>query len=178
MVRQAREVFLADGTTRATRDVVEDTGQVYGIENAVEVMVDTLLVTLVIVGRNDEQTVHTELLEAQAFAQRLVGRVGTRTTDDGDAPCHAIDHACGDLVVLAVGHRTRLARRAKHEDAVGTVCQMKVDESFERLKVYAPVLLERSDDRDDGSAQPCHVHTCPFQTNDCRRRQGAPPGHP
>ena len=159
---QAREVPLADGAAGAAGDVVEDAGHVHLVEDGGEVAVDALLVGLVVVRRDEQQAVHALLDEAGGLALGLEGGVGARAADDGDAAGHALHDAARDGEVLLVGHRGGLAGGAEHEDAVGAVIKMEIDEALEGLKVDGAVLAKRRDERDDRSGQVGHVHGVAF----------------
>ena len=155
---QALDIVLADAASAATGDVVEDARHVDDVHDVGEVMVHALLVGLVVIRRDDEQAVDAELLQLERLAQRLAGAVGARAADHGDAAGDALHDALGDRQVLGVRHRGGLARGTEHEDAVGAVGKVEVDEPLEALEVDAAVLLERGDEGDDGSGKVVHVH--------------------
>ena len=156
---EARDVVLRDGAARATGDVVEDHGQVHVVEHGEEVLVDAFLVGLVVVRGDEQQAVDAQLGQTAGLGQRLVRGVGARAADHGDAAGDILDHALGHGVVLGVGHRRRLARRAEHEDAVGVILQVEVDQAVERGEVDLPILIERGDERDDRAFESTGIHS-------------------
>ena len=70
--------------------------------------------------------------------------------DDGDAAVDVIDHAfqCFDILLQRGGRR--LARGAERKDRVRTVGDVPVTQLPKAGKINAAVLMERSDQRDDG----------------------------
>ena len=158
---QARNVPLRDGAARTPGDVVEEARHVHLVEDRGEVMVDALLVGLVVVGRDEEKPVGAQLLQGLRLAEGLRGGVGACTANDGDAAGNAIDNGLGYLEVLLVGHRGRLSRGAQHQNAIGPVLKMEVDQALERPKVNGAILVERRDQRHDRSGKSLHVHCFP-----------------
>ena len=71
--------------------------------------------------------------------------------DDGDAAVDVIDHAfqCFDILLQRGGRR--LARGAERKDRVRTVGDVPVTQLPKAGKINAAVLMERSDQRDDGT---------------------------
>ena len=163
---QALHVALADAAAAAAGDVVQDAGDVHGIGDGLEVLIDTLFVGFIVVGGDEQQAVGSQALVGERLGEHGLRGVGARAGDDGDASCNLLDHGGDNGVVLVVGHRGALAGGAQGEDGVGAVLQVEIDKAFERVKVDAAVLFERRNKGDDRALKIADVHVLLLRVRD------------
>ena len=95
MLGQLRIGLRLDVDPGAGGDIVEDDGSAHGIRNDLVVPQQTLLGCLVVVGGDDQQTVHAEALRSQGVFPGYLSIVGAGTGDHRHAPRHPV-HAIGD----------------------------------------------------------------------------------
>ena len=148
---QPRAAGRGDRAARAPRHVVEDDRRIDLVGDRRKVAVHALVVRLVVVGGDQQQAVRAHGVIAAALLQLRLRAVGARAADDRNPSVHRLDDAGGDLVVLLVAHRARLARRAQRDDAVRPLLKMPGDQLLEPVKVDAAVLVEGRDQRDIAS---------------------------
>ena len=74
-----------------------------------------------------------ELVRARGEVHRVLGRVGARARDDGRAISDLVDRRLVQREALVVGERRRLARRPRHDEAVGAVRDEVCGERCETL---------------------------------------------
>ena len=143
MLGQFRIGLRLDVDSGAGGDVVEDDGNVHGIRNDLVVPQQTLLGCLVVVGGDDQQTVHAEALRSQGVFPGYLSIVGAGTGDHRHAPRHPV-HAIGDgLHALLLGHGGRLSGGAADDDGIGATADLPVDEMPKGGEVYRPAAKGR-----------------------------------
>ena len=140
---QLRIGLRLDVDPGAGGDVVEDDGSAHGIRNDLVVPQQTLLGCLVVVGGDDQQTVHAEALRSQGVFPGYLSIVGAGTGDHRHAPRHPV-HAIGDgLHALLLGHGGRLSGGTADDDGVGAAVDLPVDEPPKGGEVHRPGVKRR-----------------------------------
>ena len=137
----------------AARDVVEDHGPVGRGGDGLDVSDDSPLRWLVVVRRDDEHSVDTELVRALRQVDRVGGRVGPRARDDGTASRGDLEGGLVEREALVVGERRRLPGRPGHDEPVGARVQQEPAERTERRQVERAVRAERRHHRGQDLAE-------------------------
>ena len=135
----------------AAGDVIEDDRRGSRIRRHHEVAVHALFIRLDIIGADAQQRRRAHLGIDDALVLLHLTGVRACARDDGDAAVDVIDHAfqCFDILLQRGGRR--LARGAERKDRVRTVGDVPVTQLPKAGKINAAVLMERSDQRDDGT---------------------------
>jgi hypothetical protein len=101
---------------------------------------------LVVVRRDDEEAVDSELVGRLRQVDGVLGRVRAGARDDGRAVADGVDRRLPELEALAVGERRRLAGRPRDGEAVRAVLDEIRAERPEALEVELARRVERRDD--------------------------------
>ena len=155
---QLRERLGLDVDRRARTDVVNHDGQVHRLRHRLEVEVEPPLGRLVVVGRNEQRRVGPDHLGMAREADRLPGVVGSGAGDDGDAAPRRLDRKLDDPVVLLMGERGRLARRAARHESARAALNVQVDEPRE-CGLIDLAIAKRRHERHHGAAKLHHPTT-------------------
>ena len=135
----------------------------HSVRHRHEVPVHPLFVRLVVVGRNEKESVGTELFARQALFQHRLGGIRTRTYDDGNAVRHALHGEFADRVVFFVAHRRRFPGRPENDEGVRLMREMKVDQFAELFKINAPVFMKRRNECNERAADYGVGHGIPLK---------------
>ena len=135
----------------AAGDVIEDDRRGSRIRRHHEVAVHALFIRLDIIGADAQQRRRAHLGIDDALVLLHLTGVRACARDDGDTAVDVVDHAfqCFDILLQRGGRR--LARGAERKDRVRTVGDVPVTQLPKAGKINAAVLMERSDQRDDGT---------------------------
>ena len=102
---------------------------------------------LVVVRRDDEETVHADVVRLARQVDRVRRRVGARPCDHRRAPVQGVDGDAEELEAFVVRERGTLARRPGDDQAVRPVVDEMLGQLPEPLVVDRSVRVERRDDR-------------------------------
>src|SRR5512133_1191315 len=100
------------------RNVVDDDRLVADVGDRAEVLDDASGGGLVVVGRNDEETVHSELVRFTGQMDGVGGGVGARAGDDRRPAVQGIDGDPEQLEPFVIRERRALPRRSRDDDPV------------------------------------------------------------
>ena len=149
---QAGQGVLGDLHAGAPGDVVDHDGQVGGLDDGVDVLVDALLAGAVVVGGVDEQSLGTGLLGGHADAHRVGGVVGAGTGHDHGASGQGVLDLADQLLLLGSVSGRGLTGSARQEDQVGAVVDQADCQGTGGVEVDLPAGREGRDHGDaDGT---------------------------
>jgi hypothetical protein len=137
----------------ARGDVVDDDWPVALFGDRLEVRDDPSRRRLVVVRRDDEETVGAGLVRARREVDGVHGRIGAGTGDDRRAVADGVDRCRDQLDPLVVGERRRLARRAGDDEPVGAVLDEVRRQGTEALVVDRTGRVEGRHDRSQDLAE-------------------------
>ena len=130
----------------APGDVVGDDRLLADPRDRAEVLHDSALGRLVVVGRDDEEPVDSGPVGLLGEMHRVGGGVRAGAGDHGRPPADLVDGRLPQLDLLLVRERRRLAGGGADDDPVGAVVDQLGAELAEPLDVDSPVRVERRDD--------------------------------
>ncbi len=136
---QACDGVVAHVDDGAARHVVQHHRNFDVVVQRLEMLVQTFLGRLVVVGRNDQDGVGADGLGVVRQLERLMGVVGPRAGDHLDAAGGLFDAELDDVAVLFHRQGRGLARRADRHQAVHARGDLIVDQLFKGLEIDAPV---------------------------------------
>ncbi len=113
---------------RPALDVVGEDGEADRLRHGPEVLVETLLGWLVVVGIDDERPVGSGPFRVAGEVDGLRRGVGAGTGDDGKAVARRLHHDLHHALVLVVAERGRLAGGTARNEAVRAVRGMELHE--------------------------------------------------
>ena len=128
---------------RTTRHVVEHNGQRGGSGNGLEVLVETFLRRLIVVGANAQHTVDALEVARLQLLDDGCGIVATTAHQDGDATANEIDDKLLDFLFLLGRQCGSLARSGENTEKVGSIVELILHQTNQRLIVYRSVFLKR-----------------------------------
>ncbi len=155
----------------AAGHVVQDHRQVDRLGDLAEVPVLPFLRRLVVVRDDREAGGGAVLLRRLGELDRLGGRVAAGAGDDRDAAARMLDRNADQLLVLVEVDRRRFARGADHDDAVGALLHVPVDQLAKARQVEPAVFQHRGDDRYKASCN----HGRDSSASECWRHRSAAP---
>src|SRR2546428_4817393 len=129
------------------RDVVDDDRPVADVGDRPEVLDDPTGGRLVVVRRDDEETVYTELVRFTRKVDGMGGGIGSGAGNNGAAAAERIDRDPEELEPLVVAEGRALAARPRDDEPIGATLDQLLREFAEALEVDAAVGPEGRDDR-------------------------------
>jgi hypothetical protein len=112
----------------------------------------TFLGRLVVVGNDGKLGGGAVLLRRLGELDRLGGRVRAGAGDDRNAAARVLDRDADQLLVLVEIDRGRFTGGADHDDAVGPLGDVPVDQLAEARQIEPAVLQHGCDDRDQAAS--------------------------
>ena len=149
LVGEAEQGGGLDLAARTGRDVVEDHREVRGLGHSREVVDQARLGGPVVVRRDGQDGVGTDLGATLRVPDSRSGVVAPRTGDDGYVD--RLDHGGHDLDLFVVRERRRLAGRSNDHQGVVALLDEPARQRGRTVEVERPVLGER---RDHGGQHP------------------------
>src|SRR5919201_1812407 len=130
----------------AGRDVVDDDRPVADVGDRAEVLDDAADRRPVVVRRDDEEPVYTELVRFTRKVDGMGSGVGAGTRDDGRAPTEGVDGDAEELEPLVVAESGALAGRRGDDEPIGATLDEVLREFAKALEVDGAVSPEGRDD--------------------------------
>ena len=139
----------ADLNATAARDAVKHDGQLRVVRDFFEMLVESLLAGLVVVGCNLQRCGGTGFLGGLREFDGFVRAVGSGAGDDFPAASGKFHGEFDDAVVFLVGERGALAGGAAGDDAGDAVVELEVDDFAQRGFIHTAVAKGGDDGGDD-----------------------------
>ncbi len=141
---QGRRLHVDD---RARRDVVDDDGLAGGVVHRLEVVIEPLLIGAIVVTGHVQGGIGPHLLGIAGVFDGFNRIVGTGPGNHRDAASHQFDHQLHHPAMLVVGQGRTLARGAHRHYAVGTLFDMPLHQTRQRL--FIQLALSKGGDQGD-----------------------------
>ena len=149
---QAGQGVLGDLHAGAPGDVVDHDGQVGGLDDGIDVLVDALLAGAVVVRGVDEQALGPGLLGGHADAHRVGGVVGAGAGHDHGASGQGVLDLADQLLLLGGVSGRGLAGGTRQENRVGAIVDQADGQGAGGVEVDFPAGREGRDHGDtDGT---------------------------
>ncbi|MNL28453.1 hypothetical protein D3C87_1500950 [compost metagenome] len=145
--------FRAHVDNGTPRDIVDEDGQGNRISDCREMGEKPLLGRLVIIGRDDKQSIGAGLFCVLCELDRFCRIVGTSTSDDRHALGSDLHTELDHTLVLIMGKRRRFTRRADRNEARAALCNHPFDMICKRFFIDSPASGERRYERGDRSLE-------------------------
>ena len=139
MLAEFRVGLGLDVAARSGRNIVENNRQIDSIGDHVEMLDQTCLRGLVIIGRHGQQRVRAGSLRRLGKHDGGFGVVAAGAGNNGDPAVDFLSDKGKHIAVLLLGQRRRLAGGTAGDDRVGAVGDMKLKQLLQYLKIDCTV---------------------------------------
>ncbi len=138
-LRQANNDFVAHVDDGAARHVVKQSRNLNMVVQGFEMLIQTFLRRLVVIGRDNENSIGADGLGVMRQLQHFGGVVRARAGDHLDPAGGFFDAALHQVAVFFHAQRRGLARRADRHKAVHTRGDLILDQTLEGGEIDAAV---------------------------------------
>ena len=122
--------------TCTTRDVIEYHWQRSGCCNGLEMLVETFLRGLVVIGADTEDAIDTTEIACLQFLDDSCRIIAAAAHENGDATLNVVNHHVLDFLFLLTCQSRSFARGSEDAEEVGSVFQLPVHESHQSFIIY------------------------------------------
>ncbi len=153
----ARRLIVSGSMLTTTRDgnVVDDDRKIADRGDRLEVRDDAALRRLVVVRRDDQESVDAELVRLLGEVDGMRGRVRARARDDRCLLADRLERSAEEIEPLGIGERRALAGRPGDDDPVGAVGDEVPREVLERVEVDRAVVAGTASRSRSGRCRAC-----------------------
>ncbi len=142
-------------------DIVQNHRYVHPVGHIGKMAVHSLGVGLDVVRGDAQKRVRPHFRVLHAFFQLGFGGVGAAARNHRHPARHPVDGVAADRVVLLMAHGGGFPGGTQHQDSVGSLFNLPVNQLAQPFKMYRPVRMERGNQRYNRSLQ-IHPSYTPF----------------
>ena len=150
-----------DVGSRSGRNVVKNAGDIDRAGDRREVLEQSVLCRLVVIGCNEKAAVSAELLSFFGHHDRVGGIVGSRSGNDRDPARCLLNRVPDRLQMLVVFKRRRLAGRSADNDRICVAGDLVLDQRAQHLIIDLSVVFHGRYNSDTRAFENCHFDS-PF----------------
>ena len=149
MLRKLRIRLRLDADPRTRRHIIENCRNADAVCNLRIVGNETILRAFVVVRRDEEERIGTDLFGILRQLDRVGRLIRARACNNGNAAAHLLHGIADCLTMLCIRHRRRFARRPRDDDGIRPARNLILNDTSELVVVY-PGLRKR---RNNGNAR-------------------------
>ena len=135
------------------RNIVDDARELRSGSDRRIVIHQSILRRLIIVGRDEQQTVRAELFSFLAHHDRVSRIVRARPGNDRDPSADDIDGELYDFQMFVILKCRRFAGSPDADDRIRMIFDLILEKGFERVVIHFPILLHRRDKGNTGTSE-------------------------